>query len=58
MEEAPGATEVLAEAPGVVLETTALDGLLAVHVRGRNLEPGERVRVTYHTRADRNAERE
>jgi len=57
MEGAPGATEVTTEAQGVSLETSALGGLLAVHVRGRKLEPGERVRITYLTRADRFAER-
>jgi len=56
--EAPGATEVETDAPGVSLETTALDGLLAIHVRGRKLEPGERVRIGYLTRADRFAERQ
>ena len=55
--EAPGATEVTTEARGVRLETTALEGLLAIHVRGRKLEPGERVHITYLTRADRFAER-
>jgi hypothetical protein len=56
--EAPGATEAATDARGVSLETTALGGLLAIHVRGRKLEPGERVHVTYVTRADRYAERE
>jgi hypothetical protein len=57
MEGAPGATEVTTEAQGVSLETSALGGLLAIHVRGRKLEPGERVHITYLTRADRFAER-
>jgi hypothetical protein len=56
--DAPGATEVATEAQGVSLETTALDGLLAIQVRGRKLEPRERVHVKYLTRADRYAERE
>jgi hypothetical protein len=42
MAEAPGATEVETDAGGVRLEPTALSGLLAIHVRGRKLEPGER----------------
>jgi hypothetical protein len=58
MTEAPGATEVTTEVQGVSLETSALGGLLAIHVRGRKLEPGERVHFTYLTRADRFAERE
>ncbi len=58
MGEAPGATDVATDAQGVSLEPTALDGLLAIHVRGRKLEPGERVRITYVTSADRFAERE
>ncbi len=58
MEGAPGETEVETEAQGVSLETTTLDGLLAIHVRGRNLAPGEKVRIKYLTRADRFAERE
>jgi len=58
VDEAPGATEVETDARGVSLETTPLEGLLAIHVRGRKLEPGERVHVTYLTRADRYAERE
>jgi hypothetical protein len=56
--EAPGSTGIGTDAQGVRLEPTALDGLLAIHVRGRKLEPGERVHVTYLTRADRYAERE
>jgi Protein of unknown function (DUF3604) len=55
--DAPGAAGVSTDAEGVSLETTAFDGLLAIHVRGRNLEPGERVHITYLTRADRFAER-
>ena len=55
--EAPGATEVATDVQGVRLETTALEGLLAIHVRGRELKPGERVRITYLTTADRFAER-
>jgi hypothetical protein len=58
MPEAPGATEVTTEAQGVRLETTAFEGLLAIHIRGRNLAPGERIHITYLTRADRFAERE
>jgi hypothetical protein len=56
-EGAPGFTEVATEAEGVELESTALEGLLAVHVRGRKLEAGEIVRLDYETRVDRFAER-
>jgi hypothetical protein len=58
MEEAPGATRVVTDARGVGLEPTALGGLLAIHIRGRKLEPGERVHVAYLTQVDRYAERE
>ncbi len=56
-EEAPGATTVATEAEGVRLETSALEGLLAIHVRGRELRAGELVHISYLTRADRFAER-
>jgi hypothetical protein len=56
-EEAPGATKVATDAAGVRLETTALSGLLAIHVRGRALVSGERVRISYRTRSDTYAER-
>ncbi len=57
MAEAPGGTEVTTDAEGVRLEPTSLEGLLAIHVRGRKLEPGEKVHIRYLTRADRYAER-
>jgi hypothetical protein len=56
--ESPGATEIETDASGIRLEPSALSGLLAIFVRGRKLEPGERVHITYLTRADRYAERE
>jgi hypothetical protein len=56
--EAPGFTAVAAEAEGVELESSSFEGLLAIHVRGRKLEPGERVVIDYETRVDRFAERE
>jgi hypothetical protein len=58
MPGAPGATEVTTQARGVRLETTAFEGLLAIHIRGRNLASGERIQMKYLTRADRFAERE
>ncbi len=57
LEEAPGATVVTTEAEGIRLETSAFEGLLAIHVRGRELRAGELVHITYLTRADRFAER-
>jgi hypothetical protein len=56
-DDAPGATTVTTRAEGVRLETTSLEGLLAIHIRGRDLRPGELVHITYLTRADRFAER-
>jgi Protein of unknown function (DUF3604) len=55
--EVPGATVVATEAEGVRLETSAFDGLLAIHIRGRDLRPGELVHIAYLTRADRYSER-
>jgi hypothetical protein len=56
MAEAPGATEVTTDAAGVTLDPIPLGGLLAIHVRGRKLEPGERVHIAYLTRSDTYAE--
>lgn len=61
MEEAPGYTEVSTEASGVELGVTNPGGLLAVEIRGRSLEQGERLRFVYGAgprgvRVDRYAE--
>jgi hypothetical protein len=65
--EAPdyhGYTEVTTDADGVELETATLDAqLLGITVRGRRLEPGERIRIVFGAGeigagADRFAERE
>ena len=62
-EAQPGYTTVATDAEGVELETETLGPqLLAVHVRGRALRSGERVRLVYGAgprgaRADRYAER-
>jgi hypothetical protein len=55
--DAAGGTEVTTDAAGVQLEPKTLSGLLAITVRGKNLMPGERVRIRYRTRADRFAEK-
>jgi hypothetical protein len=56
-EEAPGATKVTTGAVGVSLEPTSFGGLLAIHVRGRKLEAGERVHIVFLTRIDTYAEK-
>jgi hypothetical protein len=61
-EDLPGYTVATSEAGGLYLETeTFADGLLAIHIRGRRLESGERLRIAYGagplgTRVDRYAE--
>ena len=62
--DAPGYTRVSSEAAGVVLRPETVDqGLLGVHVEGRALAAGERVRIEYgagpaEAAVDRFAERE
>jgi hypothetical protein len=46
--ERPGYTELSTDAAGVELEPVLLDRhLLAIHIRGRDLEAGERLRIVY-----------
>jgi hypothetical protein len=46
--DSPGFTEVTTQAAGVTLEpATVAPQLLAIAIRGRRLEPGERVRIDY-----------
>jgi hypothetical protein len=54
----PGATVIETDAKGVWLEPSSHPGLLAMSVRGRRLEPKERIRIRYLTRADRYAEKD
>jgi Protein of unknown function (DUF3604) len=62
VERGPGYTTATTEAPGVELESSSAQGILALHVRGRRLEPGATVRIVYGAgpagaRVDRFAER-
>ncbi|RMH04771.1 MAG: hypothetical protein D6702_02360, partial [Planctomycetota bacterium] len=55
--ELEGYTVVSSEVAGLRLEAETIDQqLLAVHLRGCGLAPGERIRFVYHGRADRFAE--
>ena len=53
----PGYTEVTTEAEGVRLDPrTVGQGLLAIHVTGRTLEPGERITIRHEATVDDFAE--
>ncbi len=58
-ERLAGYTRVTTEVDGLELEPVTIDQqLLAVHLRGRGLEPGEQLRIVYRGTADRFAEQD